>query len=223
MKTKIEIKSIFGNLLFEFEKGNNTVKDTLLESIKIGADLRYADLSGADLRYANISGANLSGANLRGVNLRGADLSGANFSGANFIGANFRGANLSGANLSGANLRGVNYNELSSFLLSQCPSEGSFIGWKKANGFIIKLLITENAKRSSATSLKCRCSEAKVLDIQNIDGSISDIKEICSDYDNSFIYKLGELISVTNFDENRWNECSTGIHFFISREIAVKY
>ena len=168
MKTKIEIKSIFGNLLFEFEKGNNTVKDTLLESIKIGANLSYADLRGADLN-------------------------------------------------------GANYNELSSFLLSQCPSEGSFIGWKKANGFIIKLLITENAKRSSATSLKCRCSEAKVLDIQNIDGSISDIKEICSDYDNSFIYKLGELISVTNFDENRWNECSTGIHFFISREIAVKY
>ena len=208
MKTKIEIKSIFGNLLFEFEKGNNTVKDTLLESIKIGANLSYADLRGADLSGANLRGANLSSADLRGANLSYADLSY---------------ADLSGANLRGANLSGANYNELSSFLLSQCPSEGSFIGWKKANGFIIKLLITENAKRSSATSLKCRCSEAKVLDIQNIDGSISDIKEICSDYDNSFIYKLGELISVTNFDENRWNECSTGIHFFISREIAVKY
>ena len=49
MKTKIEIKSIFGSVLFSFEKEDNTVKDTLLEAIKSYADLSCADLSGAKL------------------------------------------------------------------------------------------------------------------------------------------------------------------------------
>ena len=49
MKTKIEIKSVFGSVLFEFEKENNTIKDTLVEAVKQGAYLRGAYLGGADL------------------------------------------------------------------------------------------------------------------------------------------------------------------------------
>ena len=48
-------------------------------------------------------------------------------------------------------------------------------------------------------------------------------EKACSSYDNTFIYKKGEIVSVDNFDEDRWNECSTGIHFFITREEAVNY
>ena len=60
MKTKIEIKSIYGSVLFSFEKKDNTFRDSVLEAIKIGADLSYADLrradlSGADLRHADLS------------------------------------------------------------------------------------------------------------------------------------------------------------------------
>jgi hypothetical protein len=78
MKTKIEIKSIFGDLIFEFEKENNSIKDTLIEALKHGADLRSADLYGATLYGADLRGANLSSANLYGANLYGADLYGAN-------------------------------------------------------------------------------------------------------------------------------------------------
>ena len=49
MKTKIEIKSMFGSVLFEFEKENNSIKDTLIEAVKDGANLYAADLRGADL------------------------------------------------------------------------------------------------------------------------------------------------------------------------------
>jgi hypothetical protein len=49
MKTKIEIKSILGDVLFESERENNTVKDTLLEAINSGADLSGANLSGAKM------------------------------------------------------------------------------------------------------------------------------------------------------------------------------
>ena len=192
------------------------------------ADLRRADLSGANLSEANLSEANLSGADLSGANLSeadliGADLSGADLRRADLSGANLIEANLIGANLSGANLIEVIYNENTAFFALCCPEEGSFIGFKKAGGKIIKLQIPKSAKRSSATTRKCRCSKAKVLSITEPDGSDSGITEICSDRDKNFIYKVGETVSVSNFDENRWNECSTGIHFFITRDEAVRY
>jgi hypothetical protein len=107
MKTKIVIKSYFGRLLFEFEKENNTVKDTVIEAVKSGANLYGANLSGAKLYGANLSGAKLYGANLSGANLSGADLSGADLSGADLSGANLSGADLSGADLSGAKRYGA--------------------------------------------------------------------------------------------------------------------
>ena len=72
MKTKIEIKSIWGSTLFEFEKEDNTIKDTLCE----------ANLRGPNLRGANLCGAYLCGADLRGADLRGADLREADLRGA---------------------------------------------------------------------------------------------------------------------------------------------
>jgi len=108
MKTKIEIKSIFGQVLFEYEKVNNTIKDTVKEAIQCGTNLCDADLRGANLYGADLRGAYLYGANLRGANLCGADLYGANLSGANLCDANLSGAYLYGANLSGADLYGAN-------------------------------------------------------------------------------------------------------------------
>ena len=180
----IEIKSIYGQILFTHNCENNTILKTLLEAIK---------------SYANLSGANLSDADLGG-------------------------ANLSGANLSGVNLRGAGFKEDTAFFAMQCPTEGSFIAWKKViGGMIVKLRVTENAKRSSATTLKCRCSEAEVLDIQDVAGNSLDISAVSSRHDSSFIYQKGEIVRVENFDEDRWNECSTGIHFFIDRAMAVNY
>ena len=218
MKIRIDIKSVFGNVLFSFEKENNTIKDTLEE-----ANLRGAYLEGAELRGANLGDAELRGANLISANLGDAELRGANLRGANLGGANLRGANLRGAELEGANLAGADYSEYTSFLSSQCPIEGSFIGWKKCGRYIVKLKICEDADRSSSTSLKCRCSKAEVLEIQNMDGSTADITEICSNYNKDFIYKVGETVEVKDFDKCRWNECSNGIHFFIDRNVAVAY
>ena len=136
-------------------------------------------------------------------------------------------AKLSGADLSGAKLDGIVYNENTAFFALQCPEEGSFIGYKKAiNDYeefvIVKLQITEDAKRSSATSRKCRCSKAKILSITSIDGKIK-YDFAYSKHDPNFVYKVGETVEATDFDEDRWNECSTGIHFFVTRDEAVRY
>ena len=104
-----------------------------------------------------------------------------------------------------------------------CPEKGSFIAFKKAGCYIIELFIPSNAKRCSATSRKCRCSKARVISITTLSGDKTNITEVHSNYDPNFIYKLGEYVEVKNFDDNRWNECSTGIYFFITRQEAVNY
>ena len=193
------------------------------------ANLRNADLRGANLRDADLCNANLRDADLSGANLRGADLSGANLRDANLHSADLSDANLRDANLSDANLRDaknidkIAWNARTAFYPLQCPEMGSFIGHKKASGYIVELEICANAKRSSATSRKCRCSKAKVLSITNLDGSESGLTEVRSDYSKEFVYCVGEIAEAPDFDENRWNECAPGIHFFVTREEAVKY
>ena len=233
---KQTIKSVDGSILFECKA--TTIKDAVLSAIESRANLIGANLSRADLSMTYLSGANLSGADLSmtyliGANLSGADLSGANLSGANLFRANLSGADLSGAyiiganligaDLSGAYLSGAEANESTAMFFSQCPAEGSFIAWKKAGGLIVKLRVTEKALRSSATTLKCRCSEAEVLAIENIDGTPSSEKSVKSSRDGNFLYTVGDIVSVEDFDTDRWNECSTGIHFFIDRNCAVQY
>ena len=208
------------------------------------ADLRGADLRGADLLNAYLSGANLrnaylrgadlhnaelSGANLHNAYLRGADLHNAELSGANLLGADLRGADLHNAELSGANLLGADLRSAKNvpYIPMVCPEEGDFIGWKKAEGnkdkVIVKLRIPSDAKRSSATTRKCRCSKAEVIAIYNLDGTEEGETTCHSDYDNSFIYEVGKTVEVTNFSEDRWSECAKGIHFFINRQEAIDY
>lgn len=200
---KISIKNRWtGSIIFEYSSVDNTLAKTVAEALKGGADLR---------------GAELIGANLRGANLREADLRGANLCGANLCGANLCGANLRDANLLEADLRGAKGAYMA------CPTDGSFIGWKKASGYIVKLQIPEDARRSSAGCEECRCDKAFVIEIQNIDGSNADIETICSDHDENFVYAVGTTVDVPDFDDDRWNECAPGIHFFIDRRAAVEY
>ena len=186
------------------------------------ADLSGADIYGTDLRGANLINVDLSGADICRTDLRGADLREANLDYADLNYVNLSDANLYHVSLNNTNLRKLDFNEGTAFYALQCPEEGSFIGYKKARGYIVKLEILADAKRSSATSRKCRCSAAKVLSITAVDGS-EEVKEIASDRDSNFIYRVGEIVRVDNFDEDRWNECSTGIHFFITRREAEQY
>lgn len=211
------------------------------------ADMGYSNMSGTDMSHANMSGANISGTNMRGTNMRGANMNGANMSYSDMCCADMRYADMGYSNMSyvdmrdadmcysnmsyvdvrcanmcsagmcGANTHNIIYNEATSFFAIQCPEEGSFTGYKKCQGKLVTLQITEDAERSSATSRKCRCSKAKVISIE--DGLTS----IVSNYDKNFMYVVGEVAEVKDFDKDRWNECSTGIHFFITKQEAINY
>ena len=199
----------------------------------IRADLREAALYGLNLCGVNLYGADLIMADLRvayliKADLREATLRGANLSGADLRETSLREANLSGANLYEADLR-LAKNIPSYACRLVCPEEGSFIGFKKAHTAspdfreaMVKLLITEDAKRSSATTRKCRCDKAKVISITSLDGK-ENFTTVYSYYDRIFQYTVGQTVIVDDFDEDRWNECSTGVHFFITREEAIDY
>ena len=132
-------------------------------------------------------------------------------------------ANLSNADLSNANLRCADLSGVKNINHPiACPSDGEFTAWKKLNnGAIAKLLIPEDARRFSATGRKCRCDKAIVLAIYDKSGK--EIDRETSNRTPAFVYKVGETVVPDSFDENRWNECSNGIHFFITRQEAEDY
>ena len=57
MKIKIQIKSVSGKVLFELEKENNTIKETLEQAVKENANLNNANLRNANLYDANLRNA----------------------------------------------------------------------------------------------------------------------------------------------------------------------
>ena len=200
MKNKIQVTDIWGKVLFEYEKENNTLKDTLIE----------ANLRGADLREANLRGADLRGADLREANLREADL---------------RWADLREANLREADLRWADLNKDTkidtdslAFAETRFLPEGDVIGYKKCrNNVIVKLLIPKEAKRSHAFGRKCRAEYAQVLEIFGA-------KIATSQHDGNFTYEVGDtVIPRVPFSEDWFNECESGIHFFITRIEAENY
>ena len=211
-----------------------------------GANLTSANLSYANLSYANLSYANLSGANLTSANLRCANLTSANLTSANLRGVDLRrsdlfytnltdavltGADLYGANLTGADLtRAYLYRadltnaDLTNTIIDekeQCRKgivlTEPMIGYKKARGGkIITLEIPIGAKVFSINNDKRRTNKAKVIDMQGE-------TELSSWYNTNFKYHVEDKIEIKDFDEMYNVECSTGIHFFLTRKEAKNY
>ena len=116
-----------------------------------------------------------------------------------------------------------------------CPEEGEFVGWKvvlelcddkeKYVYRILKLIVPEDAKRSSGFGRKCRCSKAMPVELYDLVGNVVKPKgELCSCYNpqDHFTYTLGEMAYPDGFDDDRYLTCSNGIHFFMTFDEAVK-
>ena len=247
---KFEIENRWdGSLIFECEAANWKIAISL--ALKAKADLRYANLRSADLRYANLrsanlrsadlSYANLRSANLRSADLRSADLSSADLRYANLSYADLRYADLRSADLRSADLRYANlssadlrYADLSSadlryadlryaensklaIAMTRILPEGDIIGWKKCiAGVIVKLLVPKRAKRCHAFGRKCRAEYIKVISVIGAPSGVSQ-------HNGRTEYKKGKYVRCDKWDDDFTNECSGGIHFFITREEAEAY
>jgi len=246
------IKNMNGDLLFDGSIADAVKKGANLEGANLegaylrganleGAYLRGAYLEGANLKGAYLEGANLEGANLEGAYLRGAYLRGANLKNANFYHANLKNANLEGANLEGANLkgaylegaylRGANLEGARLPATDIVPQEGPFYGYKKvSNNIVLTLYIPRSAQRLNAySSRKCRASKVKVVKAEDANG-----KEILSNKDiftsafasitaSRLEYNVGKWVKPDKFDPDKRVECTSGIHFFITKQEAIEY
>ena len=154
----------------------------------------------------------------------GANLAGADLSGVDLRYANLENADLSNAKLENADIDEANIEDAKNVpdMPLACPSHGSFIAWKKVNNYLVKLEIPTDAKRSSATSNKCRCDKALVLDIEDL-ATGEHPKGVVNHNYCKCVYKVGKMVYPDSFDEDRWNECSHGIHFFLDKQDALDY
>lgn len=210
--------------LREIKLENMNLKGYCLSNIDFSwSDLIDLNLEESDLENSSFSNSYFLNCSLKNSILKNADLSGANFRFCDLSNSDIRGTNLENSNLEYATLDGVVSDENTRFFKLYCPETGAFIGYKKCFNFrMVQLLIPSDAKRVSATSNACRCDKAKVLSITSIDGKES-FKSARAYADENFIYRVGETIIAEEFNENRWKESTTGIHFFLTREEAIGY
>lgn len=201
-------------------------------------DLSGIDFSGIDCSWWALTDCVLDGCDFSGGSIAHGRFERCSFRNARFIrcdmeGADLRGADLTNADISGARLfsawleqaklDGVVHDENTQNFRMRCPETGAFIAYKKCyENRMVMMLVPADAKRTCATNNACRCSKAKVLTITSF-----DFKErytwANSLVDENFIYREGEWAIPDRFTEDRWVESTYGIHFWMTREEAMKY
>ena len=143
--------------------------------------------------------------------------------GCDMTGCNICGVNLYAAVLENAILTDVKSDENTKWYRLRCPETGAFVAYKKCvYDRIVQLLVPADAKRTSSTYPACRCNKAKVLTIKSFDET-EEFDEAWSLVDENFVYRKGQWVEVKDFNEDRWFDSTTGIHFWMNREEAMKY
>ena len=94
------------------------------------------------------------------------------------------------------------------------------IVYKKCiNDVIVLATIPETAFVRGSKGKKCRASQAKIIDVI---GNVQGVKVGISDHDKKTMYFPGDEITIDDFDMSA-DECSTGFHFFCTKEEAENF
>jgi len=180
-------------------------------------------LNGVDFSGGSVENALFDGCPMHGAGFRNANMRTASFRYCDMGECDIRGADLYGAVLEYANLEGIISDEDTKWFRLHCPEKGAFLAYKKCvNDRLVQLLVPADAKRTSATRPSCRCNKAKVLTIKSFDFQ-QNFDEAWSLVDENFVYRKGQWVEVKNFNEDRWQDSTTGIHFWLTREEAKAY
>ena len=187
-----------------------------------------ADFEGVAVGSLPLAHRNLYGANFRNAVIPMSDLNHTNLQKADLTGVDIHGSCLYAADLRGA----IN----PPFIPLECPDTGSFIAWKRCkskffdgdncydNSVIVKLLIPEDARRTSTLDRECRADKAVVLEIQSLDGEVLHDTVAYSIYNRGATkYVPGETVIAEHYTEERFVHHTQGIFFYINRQEAVEY
>lgn len=217
------------------------------------SDLHDCDFNSASLSMAQFNGSEFYRctfglAKLDGVGFIGAKIFDCDFFGANVCSVQFIGASIGYTNFKNAQINDRTcFNGATARMLKDmpyipmiCPEEGEFVAWKVVCAttgdvddrlhyvpVLVKLMIPADAKRTSGFGRKCRASKAEVLGFYDLDGHMFNRNScygIHSYFDWDFNYEVGKIVEPEEaFNEDRWSECASGIHFFMNRREAIEY
>ena len=207
----------FKNAIIEFTilKGVNFKHNVFLETSFEGSNLEYSELKYSTFRFVN----------LKNCSLKHSDMTASNFMNTNFTGANLKDTILVNCNFySNYNLDkivGKNNNYIEGKVLTD-----NIIGYKKCMDYtIVTLEIPRGAIVFSIDGTKCRTNKAKVIAIDGADRAYSKHSTYL-EHNKTYghmSYYVGDEFTVYNFDCKYNEECSRGIHFFLTREEAEDY
>lgn len=182
------------------------------------ASINHSDFACSTLAFANFSDSKINDANFQHANLRHANFDYVTFfNNIDITGAKLEYANFTCCDLSSAGLIG----DLIEYRKGKVLTE-PIIGYKKCLTddklyTIVTLEIPRGAIVFSINGNSCRTNKVKVIDIA--DG----YKRAYSEHAEHFSYYIGDEINIYDFDLQYNNECSSGIHFFMTREEAEHY
>lgn len=203
--------------------GTNMMRTSMVRAV-----MENALLDNVNMRWSDLSGADFGGSNLWRVNMSATKLSMANFASAGinelccFNGASMDDAIFTSASISksvmfdkadiyGCEFDGEERNRLGRIL------DHPIKGYKRSGeGDIVTLEIPAGAVVFSINNGKCRTNIAKVVDT----GGEAELR---SSYDPRFKYRVGEELRAKDFCMAYNVECESGIHFYKTREEAVRY
>lgn len=210
--------------LASYEFKNMDLTGWKLENIDFSlSSFQEVILNGADFHGSSVENALFDGCSMYGADFRDARMVTASLRYCDMRCCDIRGADLFGAVLEFAKLDRIVSDENTKWFRLHCPEKGAFLAYKKCmNDRLVQLLVPADAKRTSATLPSCRCSRAKVLTIKSFDYQ-ENFDEAWSLVDENFVYRRGEWIEVKDFNEDRWQDSTTGIHFWLTREEAMAY
>lgn len=134
--------------------------------------------------------------------------------------ANLRYANLSNADLSNADLYNANLNDEEKIRKGIIINKPIRVFKKCENNNIVELKLLKGSIVFSINNKKCRTNKVKVI---SINGGKKKGLQCKSNYDKGFIYEVGKIVEVKDFDLMYNVECSSGIHFFWTKEEAEDY
>lgn len=112
----------------------------------------------------------------------------------------------------------------------QCPGianvapDGAFIAYKlsrasvSGTALLIKILIPDYAERVSCTDNSLKVSACEVISITDSTGN--NVDQATSFWNPKFVYTVGETVEAGNYDSNRWEKYTGGIHCWLSADSA---
>jgi hypothetical protein len=195
----------------------------MTQAILERASFIHCNFAHASMAYVKAEVALFHYCNFDHTDANHGDFERADFAHSHLPATDFCGANLHGSHLEYADVDGVSYNYATAGLAA--APEGELVGWGKKSGWIVKMLIPRDARRSRATGNKYRAEYVRVLSItlpHNPHVARHTLSHV-SERGPQTVYEVGKVTTADGFDDNRWNECSNGIHFFLDRMEAVTW